>query len=335
MESDDSISIISLFMREAGLEDILDSQEAGVTIIAPQNTVLVNTFDFFQVLEMSLARDSPEAQEFFSTMKFHIIQGALTLDDILQAGQVQTMAMTSDGAVMSITVTTVTDPDTNQPLIKLQGPHSEAILLGEPITSACGSVILPVDKLLTLSPTTDGAQTSEAQAAPKVLQQKSFESDCIPLMNVIQGHPRLGRFADMLKRAGMSAALTRGTNITVFAPEDEGLSIILEALGNHVDMLEMEGLQAWMGYHVIHGIFYEEDLFPGTVLPTYTMSENQTPLEIEVSGILGGEGDGLLIKSVGSDARTAEPPLKACGGVVHIMDVPLMPVAASEAHKRR
>eukprot|EP01023_Acetabularia_acetabulum_P000996 TRINITY_DN10367_c1_g1_i10.p2 TRINITY_DN10367_c1_g1~~TRINITY_DN10367_c1_g1_i10.p2 ORF type:complete len:246 (-),score=34.32 TRINITY_DN10367_c1_g1_i10:3001-3738(-) len=139
----------------------------------------------------------------------------------------------------------------------------------------------------------------------------------------------------MLKRAGMSAALTRGTNITVFAPEDEGLSIILEALGNHVDMLEMEGLQAWMGYHVIHGIFYEEDLFPGTVLPTYTMSENQTPLEIEVSGILGGEGDGLLIKSVGSDARTAEPPLKACGGVVHIMDVPLMPVAASEAHKRR
>eukprot|EP01023_Acetabularia_acetabulum_P000998 TRINITY_DN10367_c1_g1_i3.p2 TRINITY_DN10367_c1_g1~~TRINITY_DN10367_c1_g1_i3.p2 ORF type:complete len:281 (-),score=48.97 TRINITY_DN10367_c1_g1_i3:3001-3843(-) len=140
---------------------------------------------------------------------------------------------------------------------------------------------------------------------------------------------------NMLKRAGMSAALTRGTNITVFAPEDEGLSIILEALGNHVDMLEMEGLQAWMGYHVIHGIFYEEDLFPGTVLPTYTMSENQTPLEIEVSGILGGEGDGLLIKSVGSDARTAEPPLKACGGVVHIMDVPLMPVAASEAHKRR
>eukprot|EP01025_Chloroclados_australasicus_P019455 TRINITY_DN2061_c0_g1_i1.p1 TRINITY_DN2061_c0_g1~~TRINITY_DN2061_c0_g1_i1.p1 ORF type:complete len:507 (-),score=88.64 TRINITY_DN2061_c0_g1_i1:1670-3046(-) len=336
MESDDDISIISLFMREAGLEEILDGQEAGVTIIAPQNTVLVNTFDFFQVLEMSLARDSPEAQEFFSTMKYHIIQGALSVEEILQAGSVQTMAMASDGSVMTVTATAVPDPATGQQTVKLEGPFNEAILLGEPITTACGSVVLPVDKLLTLSPTADGddKEVENKVETPKVLQQKSHDSDCIPLMNVISGHPRLGRFADLLKRAGMSAALTRGSNITVFAPEDEGLSIILEALGNHVDMLEMEGLQAWMGYHVIHGVYYENDLVPGSILQTYTMSEKQTPLEVEVTAILGGEGDGLIVKSVGSEARTAEPDLVACGGVVHIMDVPLMPVAAAEDHKR-
>eukprot|EP01024_Parvocaulis_polyphysoides_P002206 TRINITY_DN10707_c1_g1_i3.p2 TRINITY_DN10707_c1_g1~~TRINITY_DN10707_c1_g1_i3.p2 ORF type:complete len:154 (+),score=10.51 TRINITY_DN10707_c1_g1_i3:1-462(+) len=153
-------------------------------------------------------------------------------------------------------------------------------------------------------------------------------------MTIIQGHPKLSSFTDLLKRAGMAGALTRGKHITVFAPEDQGLSIILEALGNNVDLLELEGLQAWMGYHVVSGLYTIDSLNVGDQLQTYTLSNVQEPLTFVISETGAGEGKNVtVIDSIGSQSRVTEAGLETCAGVIHVLDVPLMPVASTQANK--
>eukprot|EP01025_Chloroclados_australasicus_P000490 TRINITY_DN10247_c1_g3_i4.p3 TRINITY_DN10247_c1_g3~~TRINITY_DN10247_c1_g3_i4.p3 ORF type:complete len:315 (+),score=43.95 TRINITY_DN10247_c1_g3_i4:120-947(+) len=275
-------------------------------------------------------------------MKYHIIDQQVRVEELPpQPSTLSTLAVNpATKQPLELTVSPTINPQTNLPAIAFQGVNNEAVIIGEPIDTACGSLIYPVDKMLTISapqplPEEDNIQTEQVKT-PAVLAQKAPDTDCIPVMNLIQGHPKLSSFADLLKRAGMAGALTRGKNITVFAPDDRGLSIILEALGNNVDLLELEGLQAWMGYHVVSGKYSTDLLETGLELQTYTLSSAHEPLTFSIAEKNGGEAKNVtLIDSIGSQSRITERDLETCGGVVHVLDVPLMPVASTPENKRK
>lgn len=147
----------------------------------------------------------------------------------------------------------------------------------------------------------------------------------------------LGETGDLSKlrslQASMSPKLTAelqskgGQSFTLFAPNNAAFDKLMAALPRESgsmmpeDVLKNEtAITAILSYHIVPGVAaLSSDLSNGQQLPT-ALGSKVAPLKVKL------DAGKVTIQGVGSEAMVVKPDIKACRGVVHIIDEVLLPV---------
>ena len=132
---------------------------------------------------------------------------------------------------------------------------------------------------------------------------------------VVQKDSRLSMLEAELEKADLDAALANTQNITLFAPSDAALEYLLGTLGiDNFDPVSDNIRDAVLTYHVATSILMSSDLSEGQEITTLVPGETITV------------GAGPVLESgATSDAEFIETDIEATNGVVHIIDVVLVP----------
>ena len=131
---------------------------------------------------------------------------------------------------------------------------------------------------------------------------------------IVESDSRLSSLEAELLTAGLDGALATTNNITLFAPSNAALETLLNTLGlDDFSPVRDEIAAAVLTYHVATSIQMASDLTVGKQIATL-QGEN-----IEVGG------GPTLITGATADAGFIETDIEATNGVVHIVDVVLVP----------
>ncbi len=137
---------------------------------------------------------------------------------------------------------------------------------------------------------------------------------------VINSDSRLSLVAAELEAAGLDGALATTANITVFAPSNAALQTLLTQLGlPDFSPIRDELAQAVLTYHVATSILMASDLTVGREITTLLPGET-----IEVAS------GPVLVSGATFDAGFIETNIEATNGVVHVIDVVLVPVGLGD-----
>ncbi|MCA6073323.1 fasciclin domain-containing protein [Fulvivirga sedimenti] len=136
---------------------------------------------------------------------------------------------------------------------------------------------------------------------------------------VINSDSRLSLLAAELEAAGLDGALATTNNITVFAPSNAALQTLLTQLGlPDFSPIRDELAVAVLTYHVATSIKMASDLTVGSEITT---------LQGELIEVAGGP---TLVSGATNDAGFIETDIEATNGVVHVIDVVLVPPLLGE-----
>ena len=122
----------------------------------------------------------------------------------------------------------------------------------------------------------------------------------------------LSMLASALQKTGLDSTLMGEGPFTVFAPDDNAFGAIDSAVLN--DPARLEDI---LNYHVVSGKMMSSDLSDGMSIETV----NTSPIIISME-------DSVTVKV--NDANVTTPDIEADNGVIHIIDVVLMPPSAGE-----
>jgi uncharacterized surface protein with fasciclin (FAS1) repeats len=131
---------------------------------------------------------------------------------------------------------------------------------------------------------------------------------------IVQNTDNLSSLEAELEAAGLGTALSTTNNITLFAPSNAALNTLLTTLGiSDFSPIRDDVAEAVLAYHVATSIKMAADLTPGSTIMT---------LQGEEIDVLAGPA---LSSGATSDAEVETADIEASNGVVHIIDVVLVP----------
>ena len=132
---------------------------------------------------------------------------------------------------------------------------------------------------------------------------------------IVQNDARLSDLEAELLAAGLDGALANTPNITLFAPSNDALATLLNTLGiDDFSPVRDDIAQAVLSYHVAASVIMSSDLSVGQTITTLVPNELITV------------GAGPVLESgATSDAEFIETDIEATNGVVHVIDVVLVP----------
>ncbi len=143
-------------------------------------------------------------------------------------------------------------------------------------------------------------------------QPSSSLNTTTPAKNIVDTASAAGNFTTFvagIKAAGLTDTLTGKGPFTVFAPTDEAFKKLppgaLDAL-----LKDTSKLKAVLSYHVITGYVLAKDMRSGEV-----MTVQGSPLTAVVSS------SGMQVNG----AQVKRPDIAATNGVIHVIDVVIMP----------
>eukprot|EP01023_Acetabularia_acetabulum_P032805 TRINITY_DN30659_c0_g1_i1.p1 TRINITY_DN30659_c0_g1~~TRINITY_DN30659_c0_g1_i1.p1 ORF type:complete len:293 (+),score=41.48 TRINITY_DN30659_c0_g1_i1:1-879(+) len=263
------------------------------------------------------------------SLAMHILQQPIRFEDLIQPMEVNSEANNSKGFPEVISFRPVF-PST----VKVISPESEGSIVGSALR-ACKSYIYPIDTFLLATPlpvlapspvAIQQAQSSDPidlvrqpQTVSEQIIEKAQDGECLTVEQVILTDPRMASFQMLLSRAGLLDIIGGTTNITVFAPKNDGMSVVLRALYDDLVQLSGDTLQVWSGYHIVQGKWSQKSLTKGTILNTLAGGKDG-PLQLEVD-ISPGKGSGKVvnIKGLSNDASIQEADIPACDAILHLL----------------
>lgn len=133
----------------------------------------------------------------------------------------------------------------------------------------------------------------------------------------------LTTFRTLLSQAGLEDTLAAGGPFTVFAPSDEAFNALPE--GRLEELLAVENrdeVRGLVGYHTIARRIHAADLSGQMSLPT---------LQGQSLTLTAGDGPFTVTDGEGHTAAIFLPDLEASNGVIHVIDVVLVPGEAAPA----
>lgn len=143
------------------------------------------------------------------------------------------------------------------------------------------------------------------------------DGDAAPEQNIweiVQERDNLSSLEAELERAGLDATLSGSGNMTLFAPSNDALTTLLGTLGlDDFSPVAESVVQAVLSYHVANSEYFSADITEGTTITT-VQGEDIT--------VVGGP---RLSTGATSDAGFVTTDIEATNGVVHIVDVVLVP----------
>lgn len=140
------------------------------------------------------------------------------------------------------------------------------------------------------------------------------------LVEVAANDGSLTTFVAALEAAGVAPTLRGTDNYTVFAPTDEAFTQFMGLLGITADELfgDTERLRALVLNHIVYGS-----------LGSATLAETPTVLTVSENTLSVNAVDGTLL--IGNIARVARPDIQAANGIIHAIDMVLLPPAEATA----
>eukprot|EP01026_Neomeris_dumetosa_P067740 TRINITY_DN6616_c0_g1_i3.p1 TRINITY_DN6616_c0_g1~~TRINITY_DN6616_c0_g1_i3.p1 ORF type:complete len:543 (-),score=69.31 TRINITY_DN6616_c0_g1_i3:1077-2543(-) len=339
IESVTDLSIMGLSMIDAGYGQLMSDIQREITILAPTNEAFGNLMRDVGIPLDGIKKDPLLAKLYNDSLAMHILQQSIRFEDLVQPMEVNSLANNSKGFPEIISFRPVF-PST----VKVISPQSEGSIVGSALR-ACKSYIYPIDTFLltsTLLPSPSPLAIQQAQSSDPVdlvrqplgsvsdMNEVTMkEGECLSVEQVILTDPRMASFQLLLSRAGLLDIIGSSTNVTVFAPKNDGMSVVLKFLYDDVVNLSGDTLQIWSGYHIVQGIWSQKSLTKGTMLNTLA-GGSKGPLQLEVD-ISPGKGSGKVvnIKGLSNDASIEEADIPACDAILHIIDGPLLPVQKS------
>eukprot|EP01026_Neomeris_dumetosa_P078236 TRINITY_DN8454_c0_g1_i6.p1 TRINITY_DN8454_c0_g1~~TRINITY_DN8454_c0_g1_i6.p1 ORF type:complete len:520 (-),score=61.62 TRINITY_DN8454_c0_g1_i6:593-1984(-) len=337
LEEESDLSIMSLWLMNGGFQELLSDKQIEVTILAPTNKAFGELISEIGMTLESLQNEPTLWNIFMESLALHVINKPLRFQDFLNPLEAKTQANNSKGFSEIIEFEPVL-PST----VRIIAPASQSRIVGAAI-KACGSYIYPIDAFLLTQiidielltnpppPILTPPPISEPLPAQKQAMEDTVKDGIVPCLTideVIMKDPRMVSFQTLLQRAGLLDIVGDARNITIFVPQNDGMSVILRALYDDVIELNGNALQVWSGYHIVPGIWSYKSLTQGTQLSTMAGGENGAlSLEIDINPGKGN-GNGPIVNLVGlsNAAQIIDADITACGAVLHILDGPLLPV---------
>jgi len=133
------------------------------------------------------------------------------------------------------------------------------------------------------------------------------------IMEIVEASENHTTLEAAINAAGLNETLDTGGPFTLFAPTNEAFTALEEAQPGIIDALlaDTETLTSILLYHVANGTTMAEDLNDGDLIPTL----NNASLTVSIDGMT------YMINM----ATVTTPNLEASNGVVHVIDMVLVP----------
>jgi uncharacterized surface protein with fasciclin (FAS1) repeats len=208
------------------------------------------------------------------------------------------------------------------------------IALGAVVTlglfaTACGS---DSDDAATEDTTTEEVVTEESIAEEDYTDDTATDSTDAEapqtIVDIAAGNPDFSTLVSLVTAAGLAETLSGEGPFTVLAPTNAGFEALAEEMGVTIDELaatltgDVELLKTVLTSHVIEG----------KVLAADTEALNGMEADL-VSGEKATvvSADGVVSFTIGtSTATVVTPDIEAANGVIHIVDMPLLPLSMQE-----
>ena len=183
---------------------------------------------------------------------------------------------------------------------------------GSPYVSGIGDVIYT--HVFTIEGTYDydcsyGNHAAEGMVAQIIVEPLPNPS----IMEIVEASENHTTLEAAINAAGLNETLDTGGPFTLFAPTNEAFTALEEAQPGIIDALlaDTETLTSILLYHVANGTTMAEDLNDGDLIPTL----NNASLTVSIDGMT------YMINM----ATVTTPNLEASNGVVHVIDMVLVP----------
>jgi len=183
---------------------------------------------------------------------------------------------------------------------------------GSPYVSGIGDVIYT--HVFTIEGTYDYDCSYGNHAAAGMVAQIIVEPLPNPsIMEIVEASENHTTLEAAINAAGLNETLDTGGPFTLFAPTNEAFTALEEAQPGIIDALlaDTETLTSILLYHVANGTTMAEDLNDGDLIPTL----NNASLTVSIDGMT------YMINM----ATVTTPNLEASNGVVHVIDMVLVP----------
>eukprot|EP01025_Chloroclados_australasicus_P043509 TRINITY_DN4661_c1_g1_i4.p1 TRINITY_DN4661_c1_g1~~TRINITY_DN4661_c1_g1_i4.p1 ORF type:complete len:1307 (-),score=173.46 TRINITY_DN4661_c1_g1_i4:1637-5194(-) len=343
--SNDRLSQMDRYMRLAGFANFLDQPNANITIIAPISDAFDSVLTGYTNLTMhELAKDESQRELFVKIISYHIIPYPVNVKDtpVGTSGSFGTLQFDDDGYQMQLKIRKFTEPFAQGEMYSVEGIINNATVSGQPF-KFCKAFVYPVDKILSLSdeiqppappvvvsvpgpyrPTVDAGSL-----LPNITVQR-----CIEPLQIIQNQRDLSTFTNLVYYANINEVINGLDNITIFAPLDQNLNQILSQFTNGLEDVSPQVIQNWMAYHIVTGSYTEEDLNSGLELESLTTDAQGNKMKLKVEHRTDDKGDLIYLKGVFNEAHITRADLKACNAVIHIVNMPLIPVPPENNRRR-
>ena len=183
---------------------------------------------------------------------------------------------------------------------------------GSPYVSGIGDVIYT--HVFTIEGTYDydcsyGNHAAEGMVAQIIVEPLPNPS----IMEIVEASENHTTLEAAINAAGLNETLDTGGPFTLFAPTNEAFTALEEVQPGIIDALlaDTETLTSILLYHVANGTTMAEDLNDGDLIPTL----NNASLTVSIDGMT------YMINM----ATVTTPNLEASNGVVHVIDMVLVP----------
>ena len=183
---------------------------------------------------------------------------------------------------------------------------------GSPYVSGIGDVIYT--HVFTIEGTYDYDCSYGNHAAAGMVAQIIVEPLPNPsIMEIVEASENHTYLETAINTANLNETLDTGGPFTLFAPTDEAFTALEVAQPGFIAALlaDTETLTSILFYHVVSGITMAEDLNDGDLIPTL----NTASLTVSIDGMT------YMINM----ATVTTPNLEASNGVVHVIDMVLVP----------
>ena len=191
--------------------------------------------------------------------------------------------------------------------------------------TACGSDSddAATDEAVTEETVAEEVVTEDTAAA--VTEEEAGAEAPQTIVDIAAGNPDFSTLVALVTAAGLGETLAGEGPFTVLAPTNAGFEALAEKMGVTIEELsatltgDVELLKTVLGSHVI----------AGKVLAADTAALNGLEADL-VSGEKAKvvSADGVVSFTIGtSTATVVTPDIEAANGVIHIVDMPLLPLA--------
>jgi uncharacterized surface protein with fasciclin (FAS1) repeats len=191
--------------------------------------------------------------------------------------------------------------------------------------TACGSDSddAATDEAVTEETVAEEVVTEDTAAA--VTEEEAGAEAPQTIVDIAAGNPDFSTLVSLVTAAGLAETLAGEGPFTVLAPTNAAFEALAEKMGVTIEELsatltgDIELLKTVLGSHVI----------AGKVLAADTAALNGMEADL-VSGEKAKvvSADGVVSFTIGtSTATVVTPDIEAANGVIHIVDMPLLPLA--------
>ena len=280
--------------------DALSNEDGLWTVFAPTDAAFVALLEALETDAETLLADTDLLNE---VLAYHVVPGVFFAEDVVSfdgallgtvlEGSALAVSVTDDGAFVNDSTIVVTD-----------------IAADNGVVHVIDAVLVPAsDDMMEEDMDEDmDEMMAELSIAETVIASASAdEAEFTVLLEAVLALP------------GAADILTVNGPFTVFAPTDAAFVALLEALEVTAEDLlaDTELLSDVLGYHIVPGTFYAEDVLAAT-------AEGDISIATISGGILTISFDGENVFA--DDATVIATDVEASNGVIHVIDSVLIPM---------